>query len=334
MPTNIKYYQEKGYIFTKYRDKFEVKVEDLSPCSHKKVEVICDYCGEIYVTPFIAYLNSISKGKCACKKCASKKVQDILQETKGVISVFQLEEIKEKSKQTCKKKYGVSNVAQSEVIKRKIAQTNLERYGNICTLNAPEVKEKAERTCEKNYGVKNSFASKEIQERIKNINIEKYGVENIAHAPIIAEKIKQTNLEKYGVPYSTQAESVIRKMRKSFYKNGSVPSSKEEKQVCEILKQIYGENTCIPNYPCGRLNLDCLLIIDGIKIDVEYDGWYWHKNKQEYDKRRNYWLISQGFRIIRILSNKEVPSKEQIIEAVNKIKQGEHLVKIILDIDI
>lgn len=36
-----------GYIFTKYRGKVEVKVEDLTYHSPSEVKVQCDYCGKV-----------------------------------------------------------------------------------------------------------------------------------------------------------------------------------------------------------------------------------------------------------------------------------------------
>lgn len=82
-----------------------------------------------------------------------------------------------------------------------------------------------------------------------------------------------------------------------------------------MIQNIYGN--CELNYPCDLVSLDCMTIINNIKIDVEYDGWYWHKNKQEEDKRRNYFLIRRGFKVLRIRSNKEMPSKEQITRAID-----------------
>jgi len=41
-----KWYIEKGYKYTKLKDEFEVKVEDLTDCSHFAVDVTCDGCGE------------------------------------------------------------------------------------------------------------------------------------------------------------------------------------------------------------------------------------------------------------------------------------------------
>lgn len=77
--TTKEWYENKGYIFTKYRDKFLVDVRDLSSGSSVKIQVKCDYCGEIIEIPYYKYTKEMNKtGKVACKKCAGKKLKDIL----------------------------------------------------------------------------------------------------------------------------------------------------------------------------------------------------------------------------------------------------------------
>jgi uncharacterized protein involved in tellurium resistance len=39
-------YVSKGYIFTKYKDEFEVNVNDLNKGSKEIIQVLCDYCLE------------------------------------------------------------------------------------------------------------------------------------------------------------------------------------------------------------------------------------------------------------------------------------------------
>jgi hypothetical protein len=71
---SIKYYQDKGYAFTKIRDKFNVKLKDVSLCSNKYVEAICDYCGQRVITRYCDYNESVLKhNKYSCVNCKSKK---------------------------------------------------------------------------------------------------------------------------------------------------------------------------------------------------------------------------------------------------------------------
>lgn len=335
MPANRQHYISCGYEYTKMRQPLIVDVEDLTPSSHMKVKVICDYCGVEFEKQYANYLreHTDESGKDCCSQCRPKKFTENFKMTYGVDNPFQLESAKEKSVQTCLERYGTKRACQSQEIKDKIANTNIERYGCTMALQNSEIKAKAEQSCMEKFGVKNPFESSEIQERIKETNAKKYGEGNIAHTPEISEKIKERNMAKYGVPYTTQAPEVIAKMRQSLYKNGDVPSSNAEKIVCAMLKEIYGDDKCIPSYPLDKINMDCLVNIDGYKIDVEYDGWYWHKDRVEHDKRRNCWLTKQGYKVLRIRANNEIPTKEQLINAIDYLVKDNHSLTYI-DLDI
>lgn len=325
MPTNKDYYQKLGYVFTKCRDTFHVKAEDLCPCSHKIVKVQCDYCGDIVEKKYVRYIKGQKTGKDCCVKCNELKVKDSFLRRYGVENPFYLDEIKEKIKITNLARYGVENPFESEEIKEKIQQNNLDKYGVAYNSQRPEIISKIKQTNLERYGVEYVFQSPVIKEKIRQTNLEKYGYDgNIAQAPVIQAKIQQTNLKKYGVRYSTQSPEVIAKMRESLYKNGNVPSSSIERYICDMLHQIYGSENCLDGFAIGNVNLDCLLLVGDDKIDIEYDGWYWHKNRQEKDKRRNYWLIGQGYRILRIRSNNEIPTKEQIMNGVDYLVKGNH----------
>ena len=330
-PQTREYYIEKGYKYTKMRDKFMVSAEDLSSGSHKKVKIIRDYCGKEFSKQKANYINERTNGKDCCSECRQLKAKESFVERYGVENPFQYGDFKNKSKQTCLEKYGTEYACQSEQVKEKICATNLEKYGKETALCNPEIKAKAEETCMKKFGVSNVFMSAEIQEKIKQTNREKYGESNIAHTPKIAEKIKQNNIKKYGVPYVTLSKEIQKRMRNSLYKNGKIPSSKGEKEMCEILKGLYGANNCKPSFPVDLLNLDCLVDINGVLIDFEYDGWYWHKEKQKEDMRRNYFLIRRGYKVCRFRANNTVPTKSQIQEAVEYLLNGHSLSIIDLD---
>lgn len=71
----IPYYKSKGYPYTKYGEEFEVKAEDLSPSSRKKVKVICDFCNKEYNLDYKDYLDKTdSEGKNCCSKCRGKRI--------------------------------------------------------------------------------------------------------------------------------------------------------------------------------------------------------------------------------------------------------------------
>ena len=335
-PAAKKWYENKGYEFTGYGKILYVKPEDLPPNSRKLVKVKCEYCGEVIEKQWVYFLRGRTTGKDCCPKCNQIKIKDSFLARYGVDNPFYLDKVKDKIKVTNLEKYGAENPFASEIIQNKIKTTNLEKYGVEHIMQSEEYKEKYRQFCLERYGVENAFQSEEIKEKIRQTNLEKYGVDcNIAHVPEIQEKIQQTNLKKYGVRYATQAPEVIKKIRKALYKNGTIPTSSMEKYVCDLVHEIYGKENCKDGFAVGLVNLDCLLLFNDKRIDIEYDGWYWHKNRQEQDKRRNYWLIRQGYKVLRIRSNYELPTKEQIIEGVDYLVKGNHSLKFIdLDINI
>lgn len=162
-----------------------VPIEKISLHSHKKVKVKCDNCGsekEIQYQAYNTQTNNNSENYyCNKKECINKKRKISVQKKYGVDNIFQIEQIKEKIKETNIEKYGVENPQQNIDIKNKTEETNL-----------------------KKYGVRNPFQSEMIKEKIKETNIEKYGVEHSSQSDIIKAKKGETSLKNYGFIYPTQ----------------------------------------------------------------------------------------------------------------------------------
>lgn len=72
--SNYNHYINKGYKFTKMRDKFYVNVEDLSYGSSMLVDVKCDFCGNIIKKMYSNYMKELNKNKLSCcNKCKGNK---------------------------------------------------------------------------------------------------------------------------------------------------------------------------------------------------------------------------------------------------------------------
>ena len=70
-PSNKKWYGNKGYVYTKMKDEFEVKVGDLMDNSNVKVDIKCDNCGKIDKNiEWCYYLKNFNnENKCLCHEC-------------------------------------------------------------------------------------------------------------------------------------------------------------------------------------------------------------------------------------------------------------------------
>ena len=54
---------------------------------------------------------------------------------------------------------------------------------------------------------------------------------------------------------------------------------------------------------------------DEIKIDIEYDGSYWHRD-QQCDIRRDKFLRDNGFKILRIRSSHKIPTEKELFSSI------------------
>jgi len=89
-----KHYEEKGYIFTKTSEEFEVKTEDLTNGANNLIESFCDYCGKeckpkLY-NMYVRLRRIVAKD--CCEKCAPLKQKDIYLFKYGVEHYNQLPE--------------------------------------------------------------------------------------------------------------------------------------------------------------------------------------------------------------------------------------------------
>lgn len=151
-----KHYSDLGYKYTKMGDSFIVNVEHLTNGSSAKVDVRCDYCGEIYQKYWYRYHEENQQStvhKDCCAKCKKYKIVETSNKKYGVNSVFELKDVKEKIKATNIELYGVENPFQSDMIKQKIMETNIKRYGVPNPLKSEAIKEKSRNTCIEKYGV-------------------------------------------------------------------------------------------------------------------------------------------------------------------------------------
>jgi len=96
-----KWYEEKGYQWTKLNELFECKMEDIQRNSTVKVEVKCDYCGETYYPEYRRLLSArdpINKDCCNNRGCMVLKSKERNLIEYGVDNHMKLEYSKEQSR--------------------------------------------------------------------------------------------------------------------------------------------------------------------------------------------------------------------------------------------
>ena len=197
-----------------------------------------------------------------------------------------------------------------------------ESRGKIACKNCKQLKIRD--TLQKKYGANSLWGISEFREKAKHSMIQKYGHEYAMQSKQGQENFKATMEEKYGEDNPIKIPKFQAKAKESMYSNGNVPTSKPEQEISNMLIELYGKDNCHPGYPVDKVNLDCLVNLNGEKIDVEYDGLYWHRNTQDYDRKRNHWLISLGYKVLRIKANKndDLPTINQLKNEVDYLMDG------------
>ena len=296
----LSYYRNLGYDCN-LRDEILVSTSELSKGSAQIISVICDYCGDIYYPTYASYNNNKKRtiiDKDCCHNCQPLKNKDVCKEKYGVDYALQLEDVQIKSKNTLINKYGVDNIAK-----------------------LPETIVKMKNTCIERYGEDNYRKTNICDERIKKTCLEKYGVDNPSKVEEFKQKKIETSLSHYGTEYPAQNEDVKNKCiinrNITMSKNGSIPTSSQQIKVFNILKD-YGYNVRL-NYPESKFTLDIALFKDDIKIDIEYDGWFWHQDSQKDSIRNNILINKFGWKVLRIKSSYLLPTNEQLTDAIESL---------------
>lgn len=260
-PSNFRHYYQ-YYNDIEVSDIIEVKVQYLTKYSKAKIDVICDYCGKRKTIQYKNYQEN-NEGKYMCSNCKRKKNN---KEKYGVENVFQLKEIKNKSKNTIKQKYNVENISQSEKIKKKKKKTNKKNWGTNWPLSSSIIKEKTKETLQKKYGVSNISQIENIKIKKQKTCYNNYGVKFPLQSESIKEKVKKTNLKNYGVEYNLQNKDVKEKIKKTnlgIYGVENVSNNKEisNKKRNSILNtlhaKMYKENEKLIEIDGDNLTLKC-----------------------------------------------------------------------------
>ena len=92
----------------------------------------------------------------------------------------------------------------SPAVKEKTKNTCLKKYGTSSNLNSPACMAQRKKTCLKKYGVDNFSKTQEFKDQFKNTCQEKYGVDNVSELNWIKDKITKTHELKYGRKRASQ----------------------------------------------------------------------------------------------------------------------------------
>ena len=252
----------------------------------------------------------------------------------------------DKFKQTMKERYGDENYSNRE----KCKQTCLEKYGVTCNLALNSV-ENSKRVWDNNYD--------KIITKIKETNLLHRGTEFPGQSKDVVQKIVDKKLKHvseiekeynctqqrkliklYGQGWlNIGLEKIVIDGRK-FIANENIPIikeyyatqkfvSNEEKALLRYIKEIYKgevkENTTnvLANNRGGRYELD--IYLPNEHIAFEFNGIYWHSDKFKdkfYHQRKTLLCYAQGIQVVHIYENDWNDNKEQIKQQIKSLLEG------------
>lgn len=258
--------------------------------------------------------------KCICGKerqyhcygyrptCSRKKCQNIVREESkkkfclekyGVEFVTQLETMKEKSKQTCLDKFGVDNCTKSPGIIKKRKQRNLLKYGVEDPIALPSIRGKKTTDAERGLvkiqeGLPEGFNIIESDRNYYKISCPKGHLCEISKNVLFLRKKDFLEICNQCCEYK---------------------GSKGEQEVFEYIQSFYKGNIQRTNRKIIKpYEID--IVLDDIKLCIEFNGDYWHSTKINDDKfyhvKKLQKCISIGYDLIQIRENEWNTNKDNI----------------------
>lgn len=115
--------------------------------------------------------------------------------------------VKKHREETIFNKTGKNNVFQVEEVKEKIKETNLKILGVEYPLQSEVIKQKCENTCEQIYGSKNPFQNENVKKKCRETMFKHWGCEYNMQSKEIRSKA-QTRYNYFGIKFDSAAELI------------------------------------------------------------------------------------------------------------------------------
>lgn len=273
------------------------------------------------------------------------------------------EESKERYRNTCLERYGVTNTSKLKSVKEKLKNTNLKKYGVNCVFKNEKVKEKIKETNLNNLGVEYPTQSQEIRNKCIATNIKKFGKEYYMQTKEYRDSVKKTCLDKYGVEHYTKTKEYKIKTRNILKNNNThklyngkfLTELAEEKDITRfaIKSRIdkYGYDTAM-SMEKNESGLELFFENEILKsnnlqyekqiriynryadfkvndVIIECDGLYWHSDiykEKNYHKEKRELYISNGLKPL-FFTEDEIKEQKEKVESIvlNKLNKSNRI---------
>jgi hypothetical protein len=269
--------------------------------------------------PFRHYASGNQFYPKGCCEDHTKRINNV--EKHGVENVSQLENIKEKKKETTFKNHGVSNPKQNKNIAQKIKNTMQTKYGGFGL--GGNLKEKIESACVEKFGVANPMHS--VHHKIK---LQKTLYDKIVDRLSNFVKPKFTFAEYLGSHAKQEWQCVVCcTVFEGKIDNGAVPrcphcypnqkmsyGEMDLFNALDVIDKIQGDWSILKTH-----ELD--IYIPSKKIAIEFNGIYWHSERngkhKDYHLNKTEACEKKGIQLIHVFESEWYFQKEILQSLIN-----------------
>ena len=306
----------------------------LNAKTNNKIQFICSQCGEETIKTIQSFsmrgidythLDLSDESTLLCKKCLRKY---LTKQKYGVENISQLEEVKNKKKETTRKhlgvdypqqnkgvrektrlnnikKYGVDNPAKLKENIEKGIQTKLDRYNKLCFVESPfkdkKVREKAISSIKKTYFEKTVKSLEDVV--VPLFSLEEYIRDS--------EKKLKWKCVKCNSEFESSIYSNHFPLCKKCYPPNYIGSS-QQTEITEFIKEFYN-GKIIENDRSILKSKEIDIFLPEKKIAIEFDGLYWHNEEfvgEKYHLEKTNECNEKNIRLIHIFEDEWIYKKD------------------------
>jgi hypothetical protein len=336
---NIEYYKIKGYD-TENKE-IEIETKDLTPGSHKVINVKCDICNKEKSITWKEYYKSYSNGflYCCSSKCSQYKNKKTNLERYGVDNPTKSKDILKKREESNIKKYGVKNTLELKSVKESIKKTNIEKYGVDNPTKNKDIYKKVRKTINEKFGNEVFFKTNFFKDKKENY-YRQYNNKNFLENRISELKYMGIDMisvdsdNKYiisctkGHTYSITNDVLYKRVNVYNVEPCTICNkidnfSYKELELYDFIKSIYN-GVVLRNVRDVIKPYEIDIFIPDLKIGIEFNGVFWHSDRykdKDYHKSKHDKSVESGIKLIQIWEDDWV-YKRDIIKSIleNKLK--------------
>ena len=232
---------------------------------------VCRFCGKQikWRKDISDYGKICNSNKCKSEYHKTKEYQSLLKNSfkkkYGTENPFKLKELIEKSKQTCKERYGSETYLTSDIGIKNIKKICLERYGVDNPLKSRKIQNKYKQKVKKLYGNEIYFRTSNFIEKSRKTFLKRYGVDSYSKTDEFKERIKKTCLKRYGVDSHSKTDEFKNRFIK-IIENDLISYGLYEIGY-RVIKKLDGSNYVFYCPKCKK------------EFNINVANSYWHRRK-------------------------------------------------------